>query len=294
MDLTKTPILIPQENSHWYRTLKSFNYPPIYNFTTINTGSLLLNPQSQHSKELLRTWWLESTAKVSPLEIYCRCIQVQVSCSVAVNESQIMKLLRDLFGLHHDGHFFKCHSLAPIRSGNVSSVQRYKNGFVFSIRAIQSVEHFDEIVNYSFSKEFKESLLGTICAKEVRAVDVNEKGGVWLNFLHNHWPGDQERLQWIIQDFANYTHIANNLASQHLQGRKHHNYQDLSVCQGIQKKCLIYHPCSSLREKQNHSAAIEHAHSSTNWRKAFPKADDIERIPVIYLGEDFKIDWGSL
>lgn len=297
IDLDKTPIVLVQETSHWFRALNSFNYPQLYDYPPVNSGALLLNPRHEASKAMVKKWLLESTLEVSALELYCRCITVRVRCDGRLlRQESIMKTLQSAYALKHPGHFHKCAKNLRVRWGsmNDSSVEITSgNDWSYNIRAITSVSEFDRVLQYSSSRELRKIIKHEHCPDGIRSFQVT-RFAPELDFLHRDWPGDQERLQWVIGEFKRYTTISPALADQWLFG-EHSKHMDLSGCRRG-RKCLAYHPCANHKVKVQEAETIFKVHAPTTWAAQFPDTpaeDIINSAPTFYFGRRYTVDWSS-
>ena len=299
IDLENAPIVLSQEQSHWFRVLKSFDYPQLYDYPAVNSGTILFNPRHYASKHLVRQWLIDSTKTVSALEVYCRCITVDVRCAGAPRQNAtVIQTLQKVYGLKHPGHFHKCAKdlrvrWGPLNESSVTVLPPSVKGLRFNVRAIKSSAEFDRVLELSKTRRLKDALRDKHCPSGIRSLSV-KRHQPELDFLHKEWPGDQERLQFVLSGFIKHIHITVALADQWLFG-EHSKHMDLSGCRRG-RKCLAYHPCANGEIKISEAAKVFKAHAPTTWAMQFPGVNPkhiIQSVPTLYLGPEYTINWES-
>ena len=296
IDLDSSPLVIHEEHGHWFRVLRS-HYPHVYNGSAINSGVLLFNPRHQVSLQIMRQWWLNATKVSSPLEVYLQCIMVKVACNGAPDHVETIEhTLTDLYGLNHPGQLFKCVTGLDVvkEKYNQSSIAVTGHQFTFTLRAFSTQQAFDTARDFTNTRSFRMGVALKHCHAGVRSVQLKQQPSAKykLDFRRHSWPGDQERLQWVLSEYRPYVRVIGSLAEMWLKG-KHDDHRDLSACSDVYQ-CLVYHPCSSNKMKQSEAANVYQAHVNTTWAKEFPDVPPstiLDNVKAWYLGERCNLQW---
>uniref|UniRef100_A0A6S7ZRE1 Uncharacterized protein n=2 Tax=Aplanochytrium stocchinoi TaxID=215587 RepID=A0A6S7ZRE1_9STRA len=134
------------------------------------------------------------------------------------------------------------------------------------------------------SPAFKAKIEKKMCKVENIEWKVKNKGS---DYIHG-WPGDQERLQWIINENFDKVKVSNSLSGVHLDAKRSHNFKNLSACRVYLGGCVAYHGNSNTGAKMDTAKRLTKNEFVGKWNSA-PHLI-LQSIPTLYLGQQNILD----
>eukprot|EP00516_Mucochytrium_quahogii_P006831 CAMPEP_0203764274 /NCGR_PEP_ID=MMETSP0098-20131031/17570_1 /ASSEMBLY_ACC=CAM_ASM_000208 /TAXON_ID=96639 /ORGANISM=" , Strain NY0313808BC1" /LENGTH=477 /DNA_ID=CAMNT_0050660065 /DNA_START=1134 /DNA_END=2567 /DNA_ORIENTATION=+ len=247
---SKSPFFVGGDTSRWKRIIETYN-PRIYR-ASINSGVTLFSPQSQHAHRVLDQWWNYESTHISEFENRQTCLGFQFrlskGCGTVPTRSELFKVILDILTRGKmtkaadtlqagkpEYIIHKCFSLERPEGSLAleNSISKQGENLVFQLHNISDTKTIVALTQ--LEKLFKIHANKNIPLADCKIEEVNSEYAETYDFMYR-WPGEQERLQSVIEKIPNSVSILPTL-------QVVDQISDLSECNNAQ--CLVWHACQN-------------------------------------------------